>query len=240
MALIKIKDIAYGRLRAPDLGLMEDFLVNFGMIKAERTKSALYMRGTDSAHHIHVVEMGPPRFLGFAYYATDEGDLDAATHAPGASTVEHIDEPGGGKRVRLREPNGYQIDIVHGIAAAPAIPVVRQKINTGQKPLNRAGELMRLPQGPAKVKRVAHGVLSSPKVRETTQWFRDTLGLVCSDELYAGEPDNIVQSFLRCDRGNEYVDHHVFLCCRNERAGLNHIAFEVQDIDDVFLGHEHL
>ena len=27
---------------------------------------------------------------------------------------------------------------------------------------------------------------------------------------------------------------------RNERAGLNHFSFEVQDIDDVFIGHEYL
>src|SRR5713226_6466373 len=30
------------------------------MVKAERTKTALYMRGTDSAKHIHVTEKGEP------------------------------------------------------------------------------------------------------------------------------------------------------------------------------------
>ena len=56
----------------------------------------------------------------------------------------------------------------------------------------------------------------------------------------AGSKDNIIGSFNRCDRGKEYVDHHVFFCVRNERAGLNHLSFEVQDIDDVFMGHEYL
>ena len=28
--------------------------------------------------------------------------------------MESIDEPGGGKRVRLRDPMGYQIEIVYG------------------------------------------------------------------------------------------------------------------------------
>ena len=32
-----------------------------------------------------------------------------------------IDEPGGGKRVRLTEPNGYQIEVVCGIAPVPPI-----------------------------------------------------------------------------------------------------------------------
>ena len=51
---------------------------------------------------------------------------------------------------------------------------------------------------------------------------------------------NIIGSFNRLDRGGTYVDHHVFFCVRNERAGLNHFSFEVADIDDVFTGHEHL
>ena len=59
MAIIKVTDLAYGRLRAPDLDAAEEFLTNFGMVRAERTPSALYMRGTDPAHHIHVPNSNP-------------------------------------------------------------------------------------------------------------------------------------------------------------------------------------
>ena len=103
MALIKVTDIAYGRLRAPDLDAAEEFLTHFGMVKAERTQNALYMRGTDANHHIHVTEKGDPGFVGFAYYAASEDDLKRLAKAPGASAVEEIDEPGGGRRVRLQE-----------------------------------------------------------------------------------------------------------------------------------------
>ena len=48
----------YGRLQAPDLDLEEEFLTAFGMVRAARTPTALYMRGTDPAHHIHVTEKG--------------------------------------------------------------------------------------------------------------------------------------------------------------------------------------
>src|SRR5262249_50701874 len=47
MAAIKVTDMAYGRLKAPDLDLMEEFLTRFGMARSERTNTALYMRGTD-------------------------------------------------------------------------------------------------------------------------------------------------------------------------------------------------
>ncbi|HEY4910397.1 MAG TPA: VOC family protein [Methylomirabilota bacterium] len=240
MALIKVTDLAYGRLRAPDLDVAEEFLTHFGMVKADRTKNALYMRGTDPAHHIHVTEKGDPGFVGFAYYAASLDDLKRVAKAPGASPVEAIDEPGGGKRVRLREPHGYQIEVVYGIKKLPAFAVKRQPLNLGKDSLKRAGTLMRLPKGTSRVKRIGHGVMAVPDVKETAQWFRETLGFICSDDVYAGSKDNIIGSFNRCDRGKEYVDHHVFFCVRNERAGLNHLSFEVQDIDDVFMGHEYL
>src|SRR6266851_4467582 len=183
MAWIKATDIAYGRLRAPDLDVMEEFLTRFGMVRAERTGTAHYMRGTDPVHHIHVTEKGEPKFVGFAYYADSEDDLKRLAKAPGASAVEAIDEPGGGKRVRLTEPNGYQIEVVHGIAAVAPIATRRQKLNTGEDPLLRAGELMRLPKGPSHVKRIAHGVMMTPKFEATVAWFRDTLGFVCSDDV---------------------------------------------------------
>ena len=34
MAVIKVRDLAYGRLRAPDLDLEEEFLTAFGMVRA--------------------------------------------------------------------------------------------------------------------------------------------------------------------------------------------------------------
>ena len=115
MAVIKITDIAYGRLRAPDLDVMEEFLTHFGLVKAERTNNALYMRGSDPAHHIHITEKGEPKFLGAAFYARNLDDLKKLAKLPGASGIETMDEPGGGKRVRLKEPNGFQIEVVHGI-----------------------------------------------------------------------------------------------------------------------------
>ena len=122
MAWAKVTDIAYGRLRSPDLDVMEEFLTRFGMHRSERTANALYMRGTDPVHHIHVTEKGDPKFVGIAYHAPSEDDLKTLAKAPGASGIENIDEPGGGKRVRLTEPNGYQIEVVCGMDEGGADP----------------------------------------------------------------------------------------------------------------------
>jgi hypothetical protein len=99
---------------------------------------------------------------------------------------------------------------------------------------------MRLPKGPSHVKRIGHGVLMTPKFHETVGWFREMLGFVCSDDVYVGEKNNLIGSFNRCDRGDDYVDHHVFFCLNHTKTGLNHLSFEVPDIDDVAMGHDYL
>ena len=240
MPVIKVSDIAYGRIRSPDLDQQEDFLTNFGMVRADRTKTALYMRGTDPEHHIHVTELGDPGFISLAFFVDNEGDLEKASKVDGASGIEDIDEPGGGKRVRLTEPHGYPIEIVCGMEMLDPLPVRKNVVNYGLERTRRVGELTRLPKGPSQVKRLGHAVIMTPNLANSVAWYRETLGLISSDDVYVGSEDNIIATFNRCDRGKEYVDHHVFLNLQGDRAGLNHMAFEVQDMDDVFMGHEHL
>ena len=236
----KVTDIAYGRLQSPSLDEAEEFLSRFGMLRSERTKDALYMRGTDPDHHIHVTHLGPPKFIGLAFFVQDEDDLKKIAKAPGAGGVESIDEPGGGKRVRLADPHGFQIEVLAGMRMLDPVPPREHVLNWGGEKHRRAGTLMRVPRGPSQVKRIGHGVIMTPKPKEALAWYRDTLGLIPSDEVYAGEKENVIASFNRCDRGETYVDHHVFLCLQGPKAGLNHLSFEVHNIDDVMVGHEYL
>ena len=118
--IIRVRDIAGGRIQSPDLDKQEEFLTRFGMIKAERTNDKLFMRGTGASHHIHVTEKGDPGFIALAFRAASEDDLHKlAKEADGASGVEEIDEPGGGKRCRqptaIAERQGV-VDIGHGFA----------------------------------------------------------------------------------------------------------------------------
>ena len=240
MATIKVADFAFPRMEAPDLDEMEEFLTHFGLIRAERTPDALYMRGADSHHHLHVAQKGGTKFIGFAYHAADEDDLKRIAKLPGASGIETVNEPGGGKRVRLTEPNGYQIVVIALMTPLAPTPVARPLPNSGNEPHRRVGRLMRLSKSPTSIQRIGHGVLSTPKVGETVAWFRNTLGMIRSDDVYAGEKDNVIGAFSRLDRGDDYVDHHVLFCVHNEKTGLNHVSYEAQDIDAIFQDHEYL
>jgi len=112
-------------------------------------------------------------------------------------------------------------------------------VNTAAEPVRRAGVLMRPDPGPARVARIAHCVMPTPLVDETVRWFRDTFGLVSSDDIF-GEDGALVGAFSRLDSGMTFVDHHALFVHRGKAAGLHHVSFEVLDVDDLFLGHEHL
>lgn len=240
MPYVKATDIAYGRMQSPSLDEAEEFLTRFGMKRAERTANALYMRGTDSPHHIHVTHLGPAKFIGLAFYVENEDELAKFTKAPGASGIEHLDEPGGGKRVRVTDPHGYQLEVMCGMQQSPTLPTRTNVLNWGDEKQRRGKNLTRLAAGPSEVKKISHAVYMTPHAKEGVRWMREMIGLVCSDEVYAGEKSNIIASFNRCDRGPTLVDHHVFLCIQGPKTGINHLSFEVQSFDDVMLGHEHL
>jgi hypothetical protein len=161
MSVVQVTDLAYVRVRLPDLDRAERFLLDFGLLRSERTADTLYMRGSGPARHVHVVERGTPKFLSLAFVAASEGDLHELSALPGASVVEPIDDPGGGKRVRLTDPDGNGVDVVHGVAALPAIEHERHPLNDAKEGLRRAGTLSRHQKGSAKVLRIGHGVLMS-------------------------------------------------------------------------------
>jgi catechol 2,3-dioxygenase-like lactoylglutathione lyase family enzyme len=237
--MIKVTDLAYVRFRAPDLEQAEAFLTDFGMVRSARTATALYMRGTDPQHHLHITELGDPAFVGVGLQAASGEDLQRIAGAAGASAVEDIDEPGGGRRVRLTDPNGIALEVVHGIAAVPALTPPVRAVNVGTD-RRRLGTPQVVARGPAHVKRLGHFVLLVHDFRATEAFYHSHFGLVNSDEIYLGERSQVLAAFMRCDRGPEYTDHHTFLAVGAGMVELNHVSFEVQDLDDLMTGHEHL
>jgi catechol 2,3-dioxygenase-like lactoylglutathione lyase family enzyme len=238
--MIKVKDIAYVRFAAPDLDAMERFLADFGLVTTARESDVIYARGTDPAPYAHVTERGEPAFLGLAFEAESTADLEAAAKLEGASPVEKIEAPGGGQRIRFTDPDGFLVEVIHGRELLPALPVSpRPPINRGSdRP--RLGTLTRLEAGPAQVKRLGHAGLRVSDYPRSVQWYKTRFGFVSSDDIYLGERDNVMASFMRCDRGAEFTDHHTFVCLGAGEAGLDHAAFEVEDADAVMLGHDHL
>ena len=238
--MIKVTDVAYVRFRAPDLDKMETFLKDFGLERSARTDKALYMRACGPDHHVHVTELGDPEFVGMAFYAANEEDLYKLSQETGASEPEPIDEPGKGKKIRLIDPDGFLVDVVYGIQELEPIKIRNSyKPNSGGS-YQRKGEFVRLEKGPTQCLRLGHVVIGVSNFKRSNKFYKSHFGFLDSDVCYEGNQDNIVLAFNRVDRGKEYVDHHALLTAPTGKPELGHIAFEVEDINAIHLGHEHL
>ncbi len=241
--MIRVQDVQYIRLRAPDLDQMEKFLSEFGMHRSARTDTALYMRGTDAEHTVHITELGEPALLGMAFNVASEEDLGAISQIDGASEVLDNDEPVGGKKVTLTDPDGLKVEIIHGINELEPIPLTDiTPFNSGSR-RRRVGPVVRSQPRPSQIKRLGHIVLRCNDFKGCEDFYRNTLGMLVSDYLYHGEEDNRGENaaeFLRCNRGQDYTDHHTILVTDAGESGLGHVAFEVEDWNDLSVGHWHM
>ena len=238
-SLIAVHDLAFPRFQAPDLDQMERFLLDFGLHRSARTNDALYMRGSDPDHHVHVTHRGAPAFLGLAFQAGSGDDLARLAQATGAR-VQPLDEPGGGSVVRLTDPDGRRIDVVHGIQELDPLPLrTHAPLNTGAQRV-RVGALQRIPPGPSQPKRCGHAAIKTVNLARLASWYHGHLGLLVSDDIYLEGPDKPMGRFMRCDRAEMPVDHHTLLILEGPEVKLGHVAWEVADFDDLMAGHDHL
>jgi catechol 2,3-dioxygenase-like lactoylglutathione lyase family enzyme len=238
MSVICIEDIAHVRYGAPDLAAMRAFLEDFGMTCFEQD-GRLYAKGSDGRPFLHVTEPGVARFLAIGFRAETLADLEALAAHVGAP-VEELNEPGGGRIVRLTDPDGYRVEVVAGQARAEGSLSFADLPRNTAAARQRQRTAVRLDPGPSHVRRIGHAVLKVRDFRASEKWYKDRFGFLTSDEVEAAR-DVPVGAFMRCDRGDKPADHHtLFLAQLPGELGILHAAFEVANIDDLMLGHQHL
>ena len=243
MSRVSLQDVAYTAYQVPDLDLMERFLLDFGMTRSSRTGTSLFMRGTSANHHIHVARLGNgKKFLGGAFKVASVKELEKASKIPGASKIEEIKDPGGGERVTLTTPSGHTIWLEHGAASVPEMTVRRSyRMNFASEHL-RHNSAVRQRAEATPILRIGHFVLWVPDAKPEIEWFMKHFAMVPSDYICApAEPEPItVGTFLRYDRGREFVEHHAILINQSKHFGCHHSSFEVLDLDAVTAGHDYL
>lgn len=240
--MIAVQDIAWVRYQVTDLDAIEAFLVDFGLLRSVRTEQALYMRACDSAHHVYIAELGATnRPLGFGFRAAAAADLERLAASQGA-LVEDNPDAGGGKRVRLTDPAGFVVDVVHGQATLPALPQRAPILMNPATGRARMGQPVRLKPAPSSVARIGHVALLVPDFAKCYAFYTEVLGFKPSDTYYAGAPENTIAAFMRCGRGDVFTDHHTLalVTAQDGVARFDHSSFEVVDLDDLAQGHAHL
>ncbi|MFM2257349.1 MAG: hypothetical protein RIQ28_1196 [Pseudomonadota bacterium] len=238
MSIIRIEDIAHVRFAAPDLAAMRAFLNDFGMHTFE-TDGRLYGKGNDGRPFVHVTQPGEAKFLAVGFRAERVADLEKLAAAEGVA-IEDMEEPGGGKIVRLIDPDGYGVEVVAGQCKSEATPAFADPERNTASAKPRFRSTIRLDPAPAHVRRIGHAVLKVRDFRASEKWYKDRFGFLTSDEVEAAK-DVPLGAFMRCDRGDKPADHHtLFLAQLPGPLGLLHAAFEVANLDDLMLGHQHL
>jgi catechol 2,3-dioxygenase-like lactoylglutathione lyase family enzyme len=238
---IKVKRLAYVRVGAPDVATAEKFLHEFGLHVAARADDEVHFRGTDAEAPCYVLAVGAGGVTAIAFEADSYEDLERMAQLEGASAIEALQEPAGGWVVRLIDPVGMQVEIVYGRdALEPLEPAPAHAFNmNGLR--ERVGQLPAVKRGPSRVRRIGHLVLESADPEMLYRWYHERFGLTISDAVRL--PDNSAQMiFSRLDRAEEFVDHHVvgFQFALDEGVRVQHVAFEVGNLDDLMSGHEHL
>ncbi len=237
--IAKAVDVESVRFSVPDLAKMRAFLQDFGLSEAENLgDSVLRMRGSGDAPFLHETVEGEAGFVSLSIRVRDIDDLRALAAADGVAVEAAT---GGGHRVLLRDPDGFQVEAIAGRARVPAAQSGASNAWNIAARRERLGVAKRIPAKAAQVVRLGHVVLAVSDMVKTWDWWQSRFGLLISDEVRAPNGD-LAALFIRCDRGDVAVDHHTlnFASVPGVPPKFHHAAFEVADLDDLMAGSHYL
>lgn len=239
--MVSVVDIAHVAFAHADLAKVEPFYRDFGLEVAHRATDRIYFRGAGSRPYVYVAhQSSQPRLLAISLQASSMEDLHEASDFPGASAIEPIDGPAGGKRVSLSSPEGIPFELVWGLEeTAPLTMRPPLAVNHAHQK-TRKGTFQRAAFEPAAILRLGHVALTTTNFALSAQWLTDCLGMRASDILYDGDPSNSLGGFFNCGGAESWTDHHTIALFPGKDAGVHHCSFEVQDVDAQFLGCKYL
>ncbi len=238
--IVRVDDTAYILFEVPDLQRQQGFLEDFGLRLAEQSGDALYFRGFGTAPYCYVARKAArPAFLGAGFTVSTAEALEQLAAGTGRP-IEAVDGPGGGRRVRLTDPDGFIVDVVHGRASAAPLAARREplpvntpdqkaRVNRGQRP----------PLEPAAVHRFGHYVLMVTDFQRSFAWYRRHLGILPTDVLCADDGRPLL-AFNRLDRGDHPADHHTVVLMQGFESAYMHSAYETLDVDAIGQGQQYL
>ncbi|WP_167760177.1 VOC family protein [Paraburkholderia pallida] len=239
--IVRANAVAHVVFERSDVNKMGQFLEDFGFKPCEGTSGATrFFRGYGTFPYcVELIPGERDAFVGFALAASRAEDLQTLADAEGVE-IEPCDGPGGGKRVRLTDPDGRRVDFIHGFSAAQRMET-RADLVAINTPMDkrRIDAPIRTPVQPAPVFRIGHVVLQTPDFDATAGWYMRRFGFIPSDVqlLPDGSP---VLGFFRFNRGAEPADHHSLAILEGPAPALLHISTETFDIEAVGQGHQYL
>jgi len=224
MPLHRLTSITLG---VPDTGASSRFFQDFGL--SAETASPLRLATRDGGDQVELAPSPTRRLLRLGIGAEHADDL--ARIADRATQSGTLDADGStADRVALREPvTGLLVDVtVADRYEAPPSTHTFNRPGTAPERLDVPAESV-LTERPVQPSNLTHVVYGTPDQPATLAFFTDVVGFEISDQIPG------VIAFTRCGEV-----HHNLAIQAAPVAFPHHIAFEVDDVDDVVRGGQHM
>jgi catechol-2,3-dioxygenase len=181
----------------------------WGLLPVQADAQSAYLRGSGREHHVLSLHERAQRGIVRLNFAAESEAAVRALHAKLSERGVTIAAP----PQSLAEPGGgFGFDLVD-----PDRRVLR--ISSGVAEHERLADRADAPR------KITHVVLNTPDLERNLEFYQQMLGFRVSDW---SERQMV---FIRCN-----ADHHSISLNRADRASLNHIAFEMPDIDALMRG----
>jgi catechol 2,3-dioxygenase len=169
----------------------------------------IHLRGTGREHHVVTLRQRPrASLLGVHFSAPDRATVDAL-HARAKAIGAKLEGSPGALPGSAGGGYGFRVGTPDGHPLSISADVAQH------------GEAI---EDRARPTKLTHVVLNSAEVEKQTAFFLDVLGFKWSDST-------VMMDFVRC-----CSDHHSVAFARGNGPTLNHMAYEMPDIDGLMRG----
>jgi catechol 2,3-dioxygenase-like lactoylglutathione lyase family enzyme len=214
-----IVSVRYVALEVPDFERERNFIKDhWGLTEAEHDGNKLSFFAAEGSPEAYIFRLraGTERGIDLIALAAASAQavdrLAAKVAQAGARLIaepKQLQTPGGGYGFRFFDPEGRAVEISSGVRERPARALER-------------GESI-----PAKL---SHVVMHSADVGKIAEFYTGQLGFTVSD-WFVNDAGQKCFGFLRCS-----ADHHSLAFVAGAAPSLNHVAFEMRDIDEMMRG----
>jgi catechol 2,3-dioxygenase-like lactoylglutathione lyase family enzyme len=232
----KACELAYLIFERPDIAKAEAFLADFGLMVASREEDTSFLRGNGPAACCYVIRKAETaRFAGFGLIVETEEELKALAALPDAGPIDLSPWPGGGQRLQLTCPSGFEVHVVFGREKVEPLPHRAPFRQNSADSVARINESQRVKVAPPEVIKLGHLVVEVADYQKTADWYTRHFGFIPTDVQVFKDGSPAV-AFLRVDRGDIPVDHHTLVLAQGVVPRYSHTAFELIDTDAVAMG----
>jgi catechol 2,3-dioxygenase-like lactoylglutathione lyase family enzyme len=210
MASARITGLRSVELGVPDLDRSSDFYQKvWGLEEIAAEGDTIFLRGTGAEHHVVTLRQTPKAELLAVHFSASDRTAVTALHAKAKSYgADAVSELSEFSRV-AGGGLGFRFKTPEGLPMAISADVAQHADVIADR---------------ARPTKLTHVVLNSARIDEQTSFFKDLLGFRHADSTDMME-------FIRC-----CSDHHSIAYARGTGPSLNHMAYEMPNVDGLMRG----